>query len=90
MHIDESGRDDQPAGVNDLRRRAVNFAHGRNMALGNRHISVIAGLARAIDQKSIFNQQVILHTVSLLPWAIRSPRTVAAFLGTDKDFRGRV
>ena len=59
--IDKAGTDHTALGVNDLCRAVPNTADSRNFSLGDGHVGLKTGQARAVNNRSVANQQVVVH-----------------------------
>lgn len=60
VDINEAGRDDHSAGVNLPRRDAGNAANVRDMAVGDRHVGEEGGIARAVHDASVADDEIVV------------------------------
>src|SRR5262245_60771960 len=67
--VDEARSDDPPIGLDDLARGAAEAPQLRDLSPGHGDVAVEGGSARAIDDASVSDEQVVGHAVA--PFADR-------------------
>src|SRR5262249_24060258 len=86
MDVDESGGAYQPGGVDHFLGRTIYFAQRGDLTAGHTEVAAVTGQPRAVDEKTVLNQQIILHHRSSFTSSVP---TVPSSLAPDKDSLSR-